>query len=378
MLQVAKKGTLCHNRIELCKKDYRLTEFLLIRHAVNDFVKTGRLAGWTPDVHLNAEGRAQAAALGERLAQTRIDAAYSSPLERCIETAQAVLAHHPHLSLALSEAIGEVRYGAWQGAELSKLARRKLWRAVQINPSRAGFPDGETMRAAQMRAVDAIEQFAQQHPRQRVAIFSHSDVIKMILAHYLGVHLDLFQRIEVSPASLSIIRLSFGRPSVLQMNETSYLPKAGAEVPDPRRVERLERVIGLALDAIGPKGQRVFYLQVTDEHSAEPFTFIIEKTHALQLASQIEALIGELPSITEPHAFIAPDRIMFRVGRIALEYDSEQAHLQLTLAELLGEQQGTPRQLHLIISAEQARALAVQAQQVAGRGRDASSTKDAE
>jgi probable phosphoglycerate mutase len=342
-----------------------LTEFLLIRHAVNDFVKTGRLAGWTPDVHLNAEGRAQAAALGERLAQTQLDAAYSSPLERCVETAQAVLAYHPHLTLVLAEAIGEVRYGRWQGAPLSELAKRKLWRVVQLNPSRARFPEGESLRAAQMRAVDALEQLTEQHPRQRVAIFSHSDVIKLILAHYLGIHIDLFQRIEISPASISVIRLGFLRPSIIQVNETSHLAKVNAN----QAAERLV-VTSLTLDAIGPQGGRTFYLQAQSAAQSAPITFILEKAQALLLAEQIEAQLGaSAPAPAELPALSAPDKIMFRVGQIALEYESDGSHLRLRLAELLSEGQGAPRQLHLIATPEQLIALARQARQVVQRGR---------
>lgn len=348
-----------------------MTEFLLIRHAVNDFVKTGRLAGWTPNVHLNEDGRAQAAALGERLAHTQLDAAYSSPLERCVETANAVLAHHPDLSLNLLESVGEVRYGTWQGAELGKLAARKLWRAVQINPSRARFPEGETMRAAQMRAVDAIEQLAEEHPRQRVAVFSHSDVIKMILAHYLGMHLDLFQRIDVAPASLSIIRLGFLRPNVVQINETSYLPTPKAALPDPRQIEVVDPTHALTLDAIGAKGSRVFYLQVRGEgEAAEPISFLLEKTQALRLANQIDAFFGQnAPPVVPPPALIAPDKIMFRLGQIALEYDSTQARLCLTLEEMLGEGQGTPRCVRVFAAPEQVKALGDQARRVADRGR---------
>jgi probable phosphoglycerate mutase len=349
-----------------------LTEFLLIRHAVNDFVKTGRLAGWTPDVHLNEDGLAQAAALGERLAHTQIDAAYSSPLERCVETANAALVHHPQLTLHLLEGVGEVRYGTWQGAELGKLAARKLWRAVQINPSRARFPEGETMRAAQMRAVDAIEQLAEQHPRQRVAVFSHSDVIKMILAYYLGMHLDLFQRIDVAPASISILRLDFLRPSVVQMNETSYLPKPKAHTPDPRQIEVVDPTQALTLDAIGAKGSRVFYLQVRGEgEAAAPISFLLEKTQALLLANQIDAFFGQAapPNPAALPALIAPDKIMFRLGQIALEYDSAQARLCLTLEEMLGEGQGTPRCVRVFATPEQVKALGDQARQVATRGR---------
>jgi probable phosphoglycerate mutase len=210
-----------------------MTEFLLVRHGANDYTRTHRLAGWLADVHLNEHGRAQAEAVGVRLSTTTIHAIYASPLDRTVETAQAILPYHPHLTLRLLEDIGEVRFGAWQGQELGKLSQRNLWRTVQIAPSRARFPNGETFRAAQMRAVDALESLSEQHPRQTVAIVSHSDLIKLILAHYLGVHLDLFQRIEVSTASLSILTLNARFAGIKQMNETSYLP---VEKPEKRDI----------------------------------------------------------------------------------------------------------------------------------------------
>jgi len=202
-----------------------MTEFLLIRHATNDYVKTHRLAGWTPGVHLNDQGRAQAAALGKRLAQTRLDAVYASPLERTVETAQAVLEHHPKLRLETLEDLGEVRYGDWTGGEIQKLVHRKMWEVIQHYPSRARFPNGETMRQVQMRAVNVLEALTERHPRSTVALVSHSDVIKMIVAHFLGLHLDLFQRIEISPASLTILAMGASRPILVQLNETSYLPR---------------------------------------------------------------------------------------------------------------------------------------------------------
>ena len=215
-----------------------MTEFLLIRHGANEFTRTNRLAGWTAEVHLNDHGRAQAVALGEFLSKRTIHALYASPLERTVETAQAVLQYHPHLQLQLLEDVGEVRYGTWQGQELGKLSQRKLWRNVQMVPSRVRFPQGETMRGAQMRAVDALERLYEKHPRGTVAVVSHSDVIKMMLAHYLGMHLDLFQRIEVSPASLTIIALGSNRPAVIQVNETSYLPKEKKEKPEDQPAEQ--------------------------------------------------------------------------------------------------------------------------------------------
>ncbi|NJL93442.1 MAG: hypothetical protein HC915_06785 [Anaerolineae bacterium] len=156
-----------------------MTTILLIRHAVNDWVKTGKLAGWTPGVHLNELGQAQAEALGERLAKTRLHAIYTSPLERTVETAEAIAKHHPHLQLQHLENVGEVRYGAWQGQSLARLRRFKLWYNVQHHPIRVRFPEGETMRAAQARIVDALEMLYARHPRQTVVVVSHSDIIKM-------------------------------------------------------------------------------------------------------------------------------------------------------------------------------------------------------
>jgi probable phosphomutase (TIGR03848 family) len=167
-----------------------MTHILLIRHAVNDFVKTGKLAGWTPGVHLNDEGKAQAEALGKRLADTPIKHLYSSPLERTMETAEAIRQHHPKLEILQQEGIGEVRYGDWEGQEISKLTARKMWHVVQEYPSRASFPNGETMRGVQERAVNAIEDLAAAHPHELVAVVSHADLIKMVLAHFLGMHMD--------------------------------------------------------------------------------------------------------------------------------------------------------------------------------------------
>lgn len=201
-----------------------MTKILLIRHATNDWVKTDRLAGWTPGVHLSEHGKAQAAALGERLKSMKIHAIYASPLERTMETAQAIVRHHPKLIVQPLEGIGEVRYGEWEGAELKKLRGRKLWRYVQHVPSRVRFPGGETMRGTQARAVDTIEALCAKHSGQTVAVVSHSDVIRMVVAHYLGVHLDLFQRINISPASLTIISTGMGVPFIDCVNDYSHNP----------------------------------------------------------------------------------------------------------------------------------------------------------
>ncbi len=206
-----------------------MTQILLVRHAVNDFVKTGKLAGWTPEVHLNDEGRAQAEALGSRLIDVPIDRLYASPLERTMETAEAIRQHHPGLTIQQHAGIGEVRYGEWEGQAISSLQARKMWQVVQEYPSRASFPNGEAMRDVQTRAVNAVEELAARHPRELVVIVSHADLIKMILAHFLGMHLDNFQRIVVSPASISSLSLGYGRPYVATVNDTAHIAQMERE-----------------------------------------------------------------------------------------------------------------------------------------------------
>ncbi len=222
-----------------------MTEFLLIRHATNDYVKTGRLAGWTTGVHLNADGQNQAVALGARLKSSKLTAVYSSPLDRTLETAQAIVAHHPQLTIQPLKEVGEIDFGAWQGQKLSQLRHEKLWETVQVYPSRAHFPQGESFLQAQSRAVEALEKLALQHPQGRVAIVSHSDLIKLILAYYLGAHIDLFQRIEISPASLTIIQLGSDRPYIVRVNDTSYLPVQTEIHQTPSLLARLRRAISL-------------------------------------------------------------------------------------------------------------------------------------
>jgi probable phosphoglycerate mutase len=181
---------------------------LLVRHAQNNWVKKNRLAGWIPGVNLNDVGREQAAALGERLAHLPLKAIYSSPLERCMESAEFIANHHPDLTISQLETIGEVRYGAWEGKKIAKLAKKPEWHTVQHFPSRFTFPGGESMRGVQARAVDALEKLALEQKDGMIVVVSHADVIKLVLAHYLGTHIDLFQRIGLSPASVSVVHLS--------------------------------------------------------------------------------------------------------------------------------------------------------------------------
>jgi probable phosphomutase (TIGR03848 family) len=199
-----------------------MTQILLIRHAVNDVMKAKRLAGWLPDVHLNEEGRQQATSLIDRLRDVPIHAIYASPLDRTRETAEP-LAQQRGLEVFVRDELGEVRYGDWTGQSLEELSKQDAWKIVQMYPSGMRFPGGEAIREMQARVVGALESLAADHPRQIVAVFSHADVIKAALAHYLGVHLDLFQRIVIDPASISVLGLSPWGPRVLRVNDAGPL-----------------------------------------------------------------------------------------------------------------------------------------------------------
>ena len=194
---------------------------LLIRHGENEFTRTGKLAGWTAGVSLNEPGRQQAEGLVARLKGVPIKFIYSSPLERAQETA-APLAAALKLPVTVAPGLGEVKYGQWTGKSLKVLGRTKLWKVVQQLPSAMQFPDGETMRGAQLRMVDAIDEIVRRHPSPKavLALFTHSDPIKLAVAHYLGVPLDLFQRIMIGTASVTVLRLGHGQPSLVKLNDT--------------------------------------------------------------------------------------------------------------------------------------------------------------
>lgn len=207
------------------------TIVLLIRHGENEYVNTHRLAGRTPGVHLNDKGREQTEALVSYLRGQPIAAIYSSPLERCMETAQP-LAEALGLAVTVDEAFLEVDYGEWQGADLRELGKAPEWQQVQHYPSFFQFPNGETLRNVQFRAVSGCERLRAAHPYQVVAVFTHGDIIRTTLAHYLGVPMDLFQRIAIQTASVSILAFTDGRPMVFGMNYLAALPKLEIKGPD--------------------------------------------------------------------------------------------------------------------------------------------------
>jgi probable phosphomutase (TIGR03848 family) len=199
------------------------TIVLLVRHAMNDWVKTGKLAGRTPEVHLNERGEEQASRLAERLAGYPIRAIYASPQERAQETATA-LAGRLGLPVETSARIGEVDFGEWTGQKLEELAKTPEWKLVQGRPTAMRFPSGESIWEMQHRIVDEIERLAAAHSHEMIVLVSHADVIKAALAHYLGLHLDLFQRLIVSTASLSTLVFGPMGGLVVSLNDTAHLP----------------------------------------------------------------------------------------------------------------------------------------------------------
>jgi probable phosphomutase (TIGR03848 family) len=215
---------------------------ILVRHGRTTANASGILAGRTAGVRLDETGRTQAARTAERIAAAPVVGVVSSPLERCRQTAKYIIdaqtaarateeaaaradGQEPATPLALliDRAITECDYGEWQGRPLKELAQEKLWSVVQRQPSAAAFPGGESMATMQARSVAAIRRhdaaFEQQYGAGAVWVaVSHGDIIKSILADALGMHLDLFQRINVGPASISIVRYGEGRTDVVSTN----------------------------------------------------------------------------------------------------------------------------------------------------------------
>ena len=212
-----------------------MTVLLLIRHGHTDTAGK-HLTGRAPGVHLNARGREEAARLVERLEGVPIAAVYSSPLERCRETA-VPLAKARKLPLRPRQALIEVDYGDWTGRPISQARRTKLWRAVQHAPSSVRFPGGESLLEVQNRAVAEVRAVAAAHPRGTIAVVSHADVIRLLVAHFAGMHADQLQRLIVDPGSVSVVALGDQIPRVLKLNDTGDL----SALRPPKRARRKVR-----------------------------------------------------------------------------------------------------------------------------------------
>ena len=226
----------------------RVTTVVLVRHGRTTANASGILAGWSPGVSLDDAGREQAAALGRRLAGVPLAAVVTSPLDRCRQTAAALVeGREGSLAAAVSvdERLGECRYGDWTGKEIKKLAKDPLWRVVQAHPSAVTFPSsdgfpGESMRDMQLRAVDAVRGWNARLGEDAVWVaVSHGDVIKAVVADALGVHLDQFQRVVVDPCSLTIVSYTPLRPFVVRLNDVGG--DVSVLMPPKRRGRRARR-----------------------------------------------------------------------------------------------------------------------------------------
>jgi len=199
-----------------------VTTLLLIRHAITDM--TGkRLYGRSEGISISELGTEQAASLARRMAEVRLDTLYSSPLERCLQTARPI-EDACGVKLRKLPGVIEIDYGTWTGRPFTSLRRLKLWREFHGGtPSIHRFPGGETLAEAQRRAIEAIEGVVERHPKETVGVVTHGDIVALVLAHYAGIHIDLFQRLEVAPASVTAIVAGNGAPRIRRVNDTGTL-----------------------------------------------------------------------------------------------------------------------------------------------------------
>jgi len=248
-----------------------VTTVLLVRHGLT--ATTGQLlTGWTPGVGLDERGRAQAKALGERLAPVPLDAIVTSPLDRCQQTVEEIVAAragrpgaagapagegNPSAGPVTDERVGECKYGDWTGKPLKELEKDPLWPVVQAHPSAVTFPgpEGESMLDMQHRAVSAVREWnARLGKDATYLVCSHGDVIKAIVADSLGLHLDQCQRIVADPCSLTVIRYTPLRPFLLRLNDTG----GGVDdlLPRPQAADSGESdaVVGGGAGAVSPRG----------------------------------------------------------------------------------------------------------------------------
>ena len=219
---------------------------ILARHGRTAANAGGVLAGRTSGVHLDDTGTSQARAAAERLAGVPLAAVVTSPLERCRETAKLLA---PGVRAVPDKRLLECDYGDWTGQELKVLAKDKLWTTVQVQPSGARFPGGESLPEMSARAIGAIRDrdaaVESEHGGHAVWVaVSHGDVIKAILADALGMHLDAFQRIMVDPGSLSVVSYTPHRAFVHTMNSSAGSLAHLARTPSRKRPRSRDAAVG--------------------------------------------------------------------------------------------------------------------------------------
>ena len=207
------------------------TRLVLVRHGVTEH--TGPiLSGRMPGIDLSEKGAGQAEATAQRLAKLPVAAVYASPIERTFQTAQRIAAYHDTDVRPLPGVV-EADYGDWTGGKIADLARTDEWKVVQVAPSRARFPNGESLREMQARTVAALDELVARHAHETIVVVGHADPIKSAIAHYTGMHLDLFQRVHVAPASVTIFDFHTYGATLVKCNDTGGLDDL---LPEPEAV----------------------------------------------------------------------------------------------------------------------------------------------
>jgi probable phosphomutase (TIGR03848 family) len=192
--------------------------FLLIRHGETDYNKKMHLAGRLPNVHLTQKGRQQAQLIADMLGAAPIKAIYSSPLERTLETAEP-LAKALKMEAIPMPGLLETDCGEWQGQSVKKLRRLKIWKSVQQQPALFHFPGGESIAECQHRMVQVLESLRLNYsPQDLLVCFSHSDPIKQVVAYYLGLPLDNFQRLSIDIASITALQITESGSRLIMLN----------------------------------------------------------------------------------------------------------------------------------------------------------------
>jgi probable phosphomutase (TIGR03848 family)/uncharacterized repeat protein (TIGR03847 family) len=310
------------------------TLVLLVRHGQTPTTGAS-LPGRAPGLHLSDAGRDQAELVAKRLAELpRVDAVYSSPLERTRETAAPIAAARG-MKVHVDRGLLECDFGEWTGQPLKQLMKDPSWATVQRYPSGFRFPDGESFLEMQVRLVASLERLRARHEGGVVVAVSHADPIKAAVAHALGTHLDLFQRIVISPCSVTAIGYHSGGPVVLTVNST------GGSLAELRPVTPsydLGDVDAFTTGAIGRPGERVFYLQVRD--GRDVVTFKCEKQQVAVLGSSFDRLLADLAAPTDgplPTALelVEPVQSAWTVGQMTLGFDADHDRFVLQLRELV-------------------------------------------
>lgn len=350
-----------------------MTVLILIRHASNDFVQEGRLAGWTPGVHLNGLGQREADDLARQLAHVPIEAIYSSPLERAVDTANTVAACH-QLQVQIRDGLKEGGIGDWQGKLIKELQDTDEWKTMQANP--VGFHPpggGESIDEIQRRIVASAEEIRRNHPEGIVALVSHADPLKALLAHYLCSDLKEFNRISISPASASVVVAGDdSKASVMLLNYRGAIPrferpkeKKGESVPEAKKAAEssdtesrkdepkmteanmlydFNPVTRINTGAIGEPGHRVFYLQ--GRQGTSLVTLQAEKEQINSLSSGIRELLEKLGDHLPEEGGVGvmnssleePLEPLFRIGQLGLGYDQEHDLLVIVAYEATVEE----------------------------------------